>query len=178
MMLLLYLSFWFSFIIIAIIFFTIIFLFNFFRNNGLKPFFLIFNRENKILLITMVVFTIIYWTSFLIIFNISRWPELTFYESSKGNDYSSTCTFKYDCPEINHLNFYNPKDITLEATEVTRNFIKFKLNILVFVSRCDNCNYDIIEAGHEYQLNKNENIYFKIIDNEKNMSYNYQIRLG
>lgn len=182
----LYLYFWFIFIIGILVFLLIKFAINFFKLNGISPLLMIFDKQNRLLLILLLSFTIIFWISFYGILKSKYWPYIDIEEDvidintdSVNKIYNTTnCFVGLNCKRINKINVMSSKDITLEITEHKKDYIKFKLNSNVFVNRCKNCNLVTIDADKEYKMTVNEVIEFDIIDKNNNLKYNYIISLN
>ena len=177
----LYIIFWIIFILVFPSYFLIKFIVNYISLNGKKPLLLIFNKENKLFLGLIFGFTIIFWVAFFSIYYFRITPYLNFskegFDTEKEKVYLSefhNCLINYDCSKIINLN----QDNTLEITSTNRDYIKFKLNTSVVVSRCTNCDFTYLKAGKEYKLSKNQNIYFKILDQENNTRYSYDLFLS
>lgn len=175
----LYLIFWISFILMFPAFFLIKFIVNYISLNGKKPLLLIFNKENKLFLGLMLGFTIIFWIAFFFIYYFRIYQRLYFAKESfdiESNEVMSEIDFCYinsDCPKFRDLG----QGHTFEITSTNRDYIKFKLNTSIIVTRCTNCNLTYLKAGEEYKLSKNQKIYFNILDQENSIKYSYDIYL-
>ncbi len=177
----LYLAFWIIFILVFPAYFLIKFIVNYISLNGKKPLLLIFNKENKLFLGLMAGFIIIFWVAFFSIYYFRVTPYLNYYKETLDIESnivyqaeSNNCLINYNCSKFIDLNQGN----TLEITSTSRDYIKFKLNTSVIVTRCTNCDLTYLKVDEEYKLSKNQKIYFNILDDENNNRYSYDIYLS
>ena len=182
----LYLIFWTIFILVFPAFFLIKFIVNYISLNGKKPLLMVFNKDNKLFLGLMFGFIIIFWLAFFFIYYFNIYPRLYVtklsFDTERNGVYMSEKTWCYinsnypkieDCPKFKSLGQGN----TLEITRTNRDYVKFKLNTSVVVTRCTNCDFTYLKVDEEYKITKNQKISFNIIDEKENVRYSYDIYL-
>ena len=167
-------------VVVLFSFFTIKFIINFFRINGIKSLSTIFKKDNKFILIIILIFTIVFWFSFYNIFYIRVYPSLNISETVENakstNVYTDGCVVGYDCETI-RVNITSPKEIKLEITNYSRNFITFKLNTPMYLKECENCSLKLLNPNEEYKLLLNKQIFIEDLENDISNKVYYNISL-
>ena len=175
----------FIFLLVIFVFLLIKFFIKFVKENDLKQLLLtFFQKDNKFILILIIVFIIIFWLSFYFIFYNRLYPSIriteevnyTFSKKTIINVDSYTINSKKDL--IHFKTVYN-KEIIIEVTETSKNYIKFKLktDIPCIIKTCENCASKILDRKEEYKVFNNDKVDLEVInnDNEKTSYYTIQV---
>ena len=177
----LYYRFWLIFIFVFFIFFIVKYVIRFIRINGFKAIFIsIFNKENRFILLSSCVFILIFCISFYCVYYIRVYPSIRITEeittNIKTENYTNGCIVGNECKSIN-LNIKDSKTKKIDFVRYSRNYVVFKLNIPMYIKKCNNCVMDYLDANTEYKLELNNFVYLEEVNNSENKTVNYIIEI-
>ena len=171
-----YYAFWFIFIIILLLFLTGKYVIIFFKTNKIKSLLtILFKKENKIIIIILIIFTIIFWFSFYKIYYIKIFPSLKITETNETNSTHINTTNYIISDGIKQINLND--ELILEITDISREYIVFKLNNSMYLKECENCNLNILNQNTEYKLSLNNRVFLINIDSNFQEQIYYTINL-
>lgn len=178
-MLNLYYIFWIIFVFFVLLFLFLKFFTNFFKVNGIKSFFqVLFQRNNRFILFTLILFSILFWFSFYTLFYQRSYPSFRITEHLVNNEINtSSCILGDNCNNLD-INISYQEEILIDVVDYSRNYVTFKVNKTMYLKECENCNLNILYKDKEYKLKLNDSIYLEVIDNDINNKVYYLVELN